>query len=69
MVGGMNAQGYKTCAKHFMIDRLITRYKFLGYHRLILGTGAEDDGLDSIFYFKQGFTKNRSSIGIYERFF
>lgn len=66
MYGGMSSEGYKKYAKHFMICQLMKRYKNKGYERLVLGTGAHKDCSDNIFSFKQGFTRTRSSIKIFE---
>lgn len=64
--GGMNDIGYKKYAKHFMLYNLILEYKEAGYKRLVLGTGSQ--GIDSIYRFKQGFSKNsKHYICTYEK--
>lgn len=63
MYGGMNESGYKKYAKHFMIYKLIFEYKRKGYKRLILGTG--NNGRDSIYQFKRGFTNKDHYIYTY----
>jgi hypothetical protein len=46
-----------------MIYNLMLKFKERGYTRLILGTG--NDGKDSIYKFKKGFTKGENHIYTY----
>ena len=57
LYSGMNEEGYKKCAKHFLIKKLILLAKERKFKRLILGTG-----MGSIAQFKKGFTKEEHYI-------
>ena len=61
--GGMSDQGYECYAKHFMIFDMMLKFKSKGVSRLVLGTG--NNGKDSIYNFKKGFTDREYSIATY----
>lgn len=65
LYGGMDTPGYRYCAKHLMIYKLIALYKSRGYKNLVLGTGNK--GRDSVYMFKRGFCAKDNFILTYEK--
>ena len=61
--GGMSDEGYERYAKHLMISDMMLKFKSKSFSRLVLGTG--NNGKDSIYNFKKGFTDREYSICTY----
>jgi lipid II:glycine glycyltransferase (peptidoglycan interpeptide bridge formation enzyme) len=61
--GGMSDEGYERYAKHLMIYDMMSKFKSKRFSRLVLGTG--NNGKDSIYDFKKGFTDRECSVCTY----